>query len=230
MENEKTLEKIKKLLNLGKKTTFSGEAEKAMALAMRLAAKIGVNVDEIDAEEKPVIMTHLVWKEKASFTPWERRLAHGIASALGCVVMIHCGYKQQFEIIGTEEDACVFDAMYPFILKQLQGMYKEYKAQNEGNWNYFGENYYKKSWYYGAAVRIHERAQEIFRANSTQEEQAQYALVVADKLMVCKGYMTQNCPNATAMRRRKLYGSSSASKHGYQAAGRVSFAGNRIAG
>ena len=227
---EKTIEKIKKLLNLGKKTCYAGEAEKAMALAMRLAARIGVNIEDVEEPEKPLISEHLVWKEKANFSPWERRLAHGIANALGCLLLIRCEFRQRFKIIGTEEDACIFDAMYPFILKQLQMLYKEYKKQNESTWAWNRESFYKKSWYYGASARIYERAEEIFRTNATQEEQQQYALVVADKLVTCRDYMTKSLPNVTRMRSRPLSGSQAAYGSGYSAAGRVSFAGNRIEG
>ena len=36
-EQEKTIDKIRKLMNLGNKSMYKGEAENAMAAAMRLA-------------------------------------------------------------------------------------------------------------------------------------------------------------------------------------------------
>ena len=46
-EKQKVIEKIKKCLNLNKGTNFEGEAERAMAAAMKLAAGIGMTIDEI---------------------------------------------------------------------------------------------------------------------------------------------------------------------------------------
>lgn len=115
-ENEKTIDKIRKLMNLGNKTMYKGEAEQAMAAAMRLAAKIGVSLEDIKAEEKnSVIGEFPVYKRKASFALWEMRLALGIAHAIGCELVTVRDYRCYFEIIGTREDAELFDVLHDLI-------------------------------------------------------------------------------------------------------------------
>ena len=227
-ENEKTIDKIRKLMNLGNKTMYKGEAEQAMAAAMRLAAKIGVSLEDIKAEEKDSVIGEFpVYKRKASFALWERRLALGIAHALGCELVTVKYYRQCFfEIIGTREDAELFDVLHDLIRGQLQKMWKQYKADNVWRWSY-NTDYYKKPWYLGAASRIRERAMEIFQSTATEEERNQYALVVQNKLVVRKGWMADNLHTHQGRRSSFSY-SSSAYGSGYESAGRVSFASNRL--
>ena len=95
--NTKTIDKIKKLLKLGKETNFSGESDQALAAAMRLAAGLGMTVDEIslDEENPSEISEHNIYKEKYHFQKWELLLASGIADALGCVPYMRTGFVMQ---------------------------------------------------------------------------------------------------------------------------------------
>jgi hypothetical protein len=194
---------------------------------MRLAAKIGVSIDEIKAEEKDSVIGEFpVYKRKASFTLWERRLALGIAHALGCELVAVRDYRCYFEIIGTRGDAELFDVLHDLIRGQLQKMWRQCKADNVWRWSY-NVGYYQKSWHLGAASRIRERAMEIFQSTATEEEREQYALVVQNKLVVRKGWMADNLHTHQGRRSRFSY-STSAYGSGYESAGRVSFASNRL--
>ena len=227
--SEKTLETIKKLVNLSKGTNYAGEAEKALAAAIRLCAKIGINIEDIKQEseaERELIGKHYVWKEKASFSKWERYLAKGISDAFGAVLLISVSNKQQFEIIGTKTDADLFDAVFPVIVKQLSLLWREYKRENSAR--FYGEEYwFKQSWYIGAVTRISERAKEIFKNESTDAEKEKYSLMIIDKNKRVKDFL--NGIVTLKSKTRNFYTCGSAREAGYSAGGRVSFGNNRIA-
>ena len=226
-EQEKTIDKIRKLMNLGNKSMYRGEAENAMAAAMRLAAKIGVSLDDIKGEAKDTTIGEFpVFKRRASFSLWERVLAGGIAKAIGCHLVTCRGRRCYFEIIGTREDAELFDVLHDLVRGQLSTMWRQFKKDNEWRWSY-SVDYYKKSWYLGAASRIRERAMEIFQSSATEEEREQYALVIPNKLQVRKSWMDENM-NTVNGRRNSVHVSHAAWGCGYSSAGAVSFASNRL--
>ena len=181
IDKEKIIDKIKKLLKLGHKSSVKGEAENAIAAAMRLAAGIGISVEDVKMDEEEnaePIKEHYSEIHKFAFEKWERRLADGIADALGCVLLV-CGGRPYmvFSLVGTQKDIILFNWLYPYIKKQLHKLYKK-----------DFENYpcrmpakIRRSWFMGAVQRVNTRALEFFNAEATQEEQQQYALVVLNK-------------------------------------------------
>ena len=193
-EKNKVIEKIKKLLNLGNKTNFEGESQKALAAAMKLAAGIGMTVDEItleDKEEENKIDQNLVYKPKSMFQTWERTIAAGIADALGCILIYrHRKGLACFVLVGTKADAILFNWLYPYIMKQLSKLCSR-------DFDYFGYGFpskfvFQRSWYKGAAQRVIRMAREKFKEDTTQAEQEQYALVVADKKSRCENFINNN--------------------------------------
>lgn len=180
INKESVIEKIKKLLKLGKNTNFKGEADQALAAAMRLAAGIGLSVEDItpdDEENGDKIEEHETEIRKKTFEGWERFLASGLADALGCVSLICRGsYGARFNIVGTKSDVILFNWLFPYIKKQLQNLYRK---DIEGFRKVSG--YWRRSWFMGAVNRVNTRALEIFNREATPEERQQYALVVLNK-------------------------------------------------
>lgn len=214
-EKQKVIEKIKKCLNLNKGTNFEGEAERAMAAAMKLAAGIGMTIDEIrldDEEQTSKVSQNHVGEKRSKIPRWESSLGAGIADALGCVLVVNTDYDRKtfkwyesFILIGTPGDAVLFEWLYPYIIKQLRKLCHR-------DWNLFitgrevlleaNPGYRKsweRSWYKGAAYRVAESAEQKFKEQSTVEEQQQYALVVQDKKSKAEAFMQEQM-HVTQMR------------------------------
>ena len=206
-DKEKIIEKIKKLLKLEKNTNFEGEAENAMAAAMKLAAGIGLSVDEIKFEEEDDqnIQMHDVYKEKQRYEIWERKLACGIADALGCILLIGTLPPQTMNLIGTKGDSVLFQWLFPYVVKQLRALCR--RDYRMARCIYPSERAFQRSWYSGASYRVIKRARAIFRNQSTPDERAQYALVVADKRNRCQSFIDNsgmNVKDASDRRRKEL--------------------------
>lgn len=182
VDKDKIIDKIKKLLKLGRNSNVKGEAENAIAAAMRLAAGIGLSVEEITPDEEnktEPIKEYFTEIHKTTFEKWERSLADGIADALGCIVLF-CGrsnWYMRLSLVGTEKDVILFNWLYPYIKKQL---HKLYKKEFE-NYTFKTPGKIRRSWFMGAVERVNERALEFFNTEATQEERNQYALVVLNK-------------------------------------------------
>jgi len=182
IDKDKIINKIKKLLKLGRSSNVKGEAENAIAAAMRLAAGIGLSVEKITPDDKDKtepVKERFTEIHKTAFEKWERYLADGIADALGCVVLF-CGRSGEYmclSLVGTEKDVILFNWLYPYIKKQLHKLYRKefegYSSEMPGK--------IRRSFFMGAVKRVNERALEFFNADATQEERQQYALVVLNK-------------------------------------------------
>lgn len=218
------MEKIKKLLKLGKETDFQGESEKALSLAMKLAGQIGLSIEDVDLEEKHEdhnIDENLVYKPKYRFQVWERTLANGIADALGCVLVYrHRPDLACFVLIGTKTDAELFNFLYPYIVSQLNRLCRQ-DWLNIG-WQFGGKFTFERSWYRGAVQRVIMMARDKFKQETTVDEQQQYALVICNKKNRCEDYMKNNM-NVKESKDRKTNVDGVAAHAGYVAGGKVNF-------
>ena len=182
IDKDKIIDKIKKLLKLGRNSDVKGEAENAIAAAMRLAAGIGLSVEEISPDEEDKaekIEEHYSEIHKVSFERWEKKLASGLADALGCICL-YCGQSgvyMCFSIVGTKNDVILFNWLYPYIKKQLHKLYKK----DFENFSFKMSAKIRRSWFLGAVESVNRRAIEFFNSNATAEEQQKYALVVLNK-------------------------------------------------
>ena len=227
-DKNKVLDKIRKLLKLGKNTNFDGEAHQALAAAMRLAAGIGMTIEEVkmdpeNAEDKK-IDTFVHSKFRTSVPQWESLLANGVAKALGCVSLVMKRWQsgrniETICIVGTKADSELFFWLYPYIIQQLRKLCHR-------DWDNIGFAYsdnrkqWEKSWYIGAAVRVVEMAKDYFKENTTNDEQNQYALVVADKYKQAQNFVDQTLNVGTTRRRAQNH--DGMAKHlGYQSGGEV---------
>lgn len=227
--NEKIMDKIKKLMKLGKETNFQGEAEQALAAAMRLATRIGVKLADIETDDEETaqdtgIGAYLIWKEKSRLERWEKYLGSAIAGALGCKVVVQIAVGEQLKIIGTKQDAEIMDGLYIILISQLRKLWRQAKKDLGYKIACYGEHVVKLSWYTGAVSRIEERAKEMF----SEEEKQQYALVIADKALKVREYA--DGMNLTRSRSRSFSTLQGVREEGYKAGNRVSFASGRIAG
>lgn len=235
---QQVIEKIKKCLKLGKGTGFQGEADQALAAAMRLAASIGMTVDEIklDGEaENPSsqIGQNTVGAVRSKIPQWEGILATGIAHAIGCELVIHSGWNEKlqkraetFLLIGTQEDAVLFGWLYPFIISQLRRLCH----RDWDNWSRLPSNMaskpagyrkaWERSWYRGASFRVIETAQVKFKEQTTEQEQQQYALVVRSKMERVQQFMS-NQMNVRESKHRPQQVDRSAMSYGYESAKEV---------
>lgn len=229
--NEKIMDKIKKLMKLGKETNFQGEAEQALAAAIRLATRIGVKLADIETDDEETaqntgIGAYLIWKEKSRLERWEKYLCSAIAGALGCKAVVQidiCGHEQ-LKVIGTIQDAEIMDGLYIILISQLRKLWREAKKDLGYKIACYGEHVVKLSWYTGAVSRIEERAKEMF----SEEEKQQYALVIADKALKVREYA--DGMHLTRSRARRFSTLQGVREDGYKAGNRVSFASGRIAG
>jgi hypothetical protein len=227
--NEKIMDKIKKLMKLGKETNFQGEAEQALAAAMRLATRIGVKLADIETDDEETaqdtgIGAYLIWKEKSRLERWEKYLGSAIAGALGCKVVVQIAVGEQLKIIGTKQDAEIMDGLYIILISQLRKLWRQAKKDLGYKIACYGEHVVKLSWYTGAVSRIEERAKEMF----SEEEKQQYALVIADKALKVREYA--DGMHLTRSRARRFSTLQGVRADGYEAGNRVSFSSGRIAG
>lgn len=207
-DKEKTLDKIKKLLKLGKNTNFSGEAHQALAAAMRLAAGIGMTIEEIDIAEEDANQIGITTTGKfmAHIPYWQTILASGVGEALGYLVLIMSGRngnlkRESFRIVGTKADGALFCWLFPYLVKQMTKLCHR-------DWDLFGDPGYdrkkwQKSWYIGAVDRVVKMAKDFFNENATQDEQQQYALVVANKFQQAQDWANNQMKIHTSKSRKR---------------------------
>ena len=181
IDKDKIIDKIKKLLKLGRNSDVKGEAENAIAAAMRLAAGIGLSVEDVNPDEedngRPELLDTDIGR-RTRYESWDIVLAVGIAYALGCSLITSNGFRfHSFSLIGTKQDVVLFNWLFPYVRKQLLKLFRlEFPRSHK-----FVPPKYRRSWFIGAAERVGERALEFFNSSATAEEQQQDALVVAEK-------------------------------------------------
>lgn len=209
MDKQQIIEKIKKCLKLGKGSDFQGEAEQAMAAAMRLAAGIGMTIDQIkldgEAEnDKGAVGKNTVdGKVRSKIPQWEIILATGLAHAIGCELIVHTGFNEKtcktaewLILIGMPTDAVLFNWLYPYIVSQLRRLcHRDWKIWDNPILSATDKKKWERSWYRGAALRVVQSAREKFEEQTTKQEQQQYALVVRDKLETARQFMNQSYMN-----------------------------------
>lgn len=207
-DKDKTLDKIKKLLKLGKNTNFKGEAHQALAAAMRLAAGIGMTIEEIQIQDEDANQIGITSTGKfmAHIPYWQTILANGVGKALGCLVLVLSGSngrhtKESFRIVGTRADGALFCWLFPYLVKQMRTLCHR-------DWKQFGTDFddkkkWQKSWYIGATNRVIEMAKDFFKENATVEEQNQYALVVADKFKQAENWANNQMKIHTSKSRKR---------------------------
>jgi len=180
-ENDRILDKIRKLLKLGNHNDNQFEAEKAIATAMKLAAGIGMTVNEIGEEDEPekkTVEQTKVTKNK-TMEQWEWRLGNALCEAIGGE-LIHNKIRG-LEYVGYPADGELIRFLYEHCRKEIRRLcrldYNTFLQQGR----YMNESKFKRSYYDGAVDKIWEKAQAAFKQETSEAEQQQYALVLLDK-------------------------------------------------
>lgn len=124
--NSSLIEKIKKLLRLGKdKGATAAEASSALAKAQQLAAEHGISLSEIgEADEETGVLTHIS-------VPSLKGLPHRLASGL---IKRHFGVDTLFDstgakavmhIIGTPSQAQLAEYVYIYLVRALRQSWQQ---------------------------------------------------------------------------------------------------------
>lgn len=140
MDNQKIINKIKKLLALSERNSSDMEAESALLAAQRLMAEHGIIMDEVkEAEQNGDVVTSAYTEFIARMPWWHRALAKVIASNFKCDYTIHTlredgklnGRAARF--FGHPEDVEICKTVYCYAVRQagwLASVYaREYKKR-----------------------------------------------------------------------------------------------------
>jgi len=118
MDNERIVDKIKKLLAKAdsNKNSNEHEVEAAALMAQRLMAKYGVDVDEIDLQEMQEIVTGELNISK--HRSWKYRLSGVIADNFRCKKYFTTRKGScKLKFIGQKHDVAIANEMYVFLYK-----------------------------------------------------------------------------------------------------------------
>lgn len=178
MENtnqEKLLDKIKKLLALAESSNFH-EANLAMLTAHKLMKEHSINEGMLGiVEEIDVMRFKLAYKG----APWIRKLASSAAYAFSCCPVLHkLPRKYEISIIGTSGDLKIFGYMIEFALSIIEKLSK-LNISNAGRSALYS---YKIGIADGMSETLIEMAQADRKASRTESSEQEYGLIVKNKL------------------------------------------------
>lgn len=192
-------DKIRKLLALSHSTN-EHEAAQALAQAIRLAAKHGIDIDKLKGTEFSGSISEEDAMIKAGFKTWESQLFVGIAGIFGCTMLN--GYKfnskrgkcdRRLIVCGAEQDRAIVVYLAKYLHRQVQKLYVQNKKQVyhkvllEHLFSPMPTLYkIKQDYLCGAVITVLRSAKEIFKTEAPEEYRAQCALVLK------KEYAVQN--------------------------------------
>lgn len=132
-DKDKVMDKIKKLLALGKSPN-EGEATNAMAHAQALLMKHNLSMEEISDEEISDVIEQDVTGERSGIARWEQDLMGSIASSLNCRMIkskYHVPHKydpykyiarQKWRVVGSEADCVVTKYLIEYLKDALHSL------------------------------------------------------------------------------------------------------------
>lgn len=138
MENNKIIERVKKLLALANSSN-ENESESAMLKAQELMAKHKLQMKDISIEEKSKVIDEESNFEYTVKTQWKGNLALNIAENFGCHAYIefyNIGRRRKINLcfIGEEDNVEMTKVVYEYALKvceeRIKNIQKEYKKNN----------------------------------------------------------------------------------------------------
>lgn len=135
-EKNTAIEKIKKLLRLGKRTNHKAEAENALMKAQKLAMKHGLKIDEInDADVTQRIVQQRGEIKRASFE--RQRVWRLLFDHFGVDVLFNsyrgCLY------IGPEVNIAIGQHIEVFLLREASRAWDTYRAKREEEFSYLSK-------------------------------------------------------------------------------------------
>lgn len=182
MDTNPVIDRIRKLLEM---STANGateaEADTAMRLAAGLAAKHGIELSTIAKGDKKAEEAVNAFYRAEPLAVHEALLIRAAAVLFGCEANTPNYGKRGFFFIGTPSDIALAEVFYPYLLNQVEGIYKEALPKGLSKRD---RAEFRISFKNGCALRVLERAKDLIRDMSTNDTAAQAstghnALVVA---------------------------------------------------
>ena len=124
-QEQRIIERVRKLLRLGNKTNHRAEAEAAVAKAHEIAAGAGIAIDGIDADREAVRITHEDGGARAA--SHARKLARAIlGNHFGVLVLGSSTHGAAY--VGPAVNIAVARHVEVFLLRQCGALWKAYAA------------------------------------------------------------------------------------------------------
>lgn len=131
MSREKIIERIKKVLALGKGTNFEEEAEAAMLKAQEILLSHNLSMDDVelseDKIEKEVIHDKLD-QDTTGVPAWKIFIAHVIAKNFRVTTVTQSGWygRRNLVLIGLKQDVQVCKSVIMFAYQVFERLFVEY--------------------------------------------------------------------------------------------------------
>lgn len=142
MENERIIERVKKILALAENNPFQEEAETAMLKAQELLIAHGLTMAQVgDRKTKQDVIENGFYVTRV-VEQWMGMLLNVVADHARCKAFWnrHRNGYNSFEyravFIGTEDDAAVAGVMYQYAFKVIKELSKKYAVENSGGANH----------------------------------------------------------------------------------------------
>jgi hypothetical protein len=128
-QEQRIIERVRKLLRLGGKTNHRAEAEAAVAKAHEIAAGAGIAIDGIDADREAVRITHE--EGGARSRSHARKLCHGILkNHFGVCVLGSSTHGAAY--VGPAVNIAVARHVEVFLLRQCGALWSAYATKAHG--------------------------------------------------------------------------------------------------
>ena len=193
-DNDKTiLEKIRKLLALSKSDN-EYEAATALAAALRLATKYGLEMNQIEKEDTLEPVEHEDLFIRNQIGRWEILLFSGLADLFACEILtsrtLLAGYswpQTRVIIVGRKTDRLLVAHLCTYLRSAIKKMYATKKVFLEARFLRNSAYKIREDYCYGAVLAVLEKAEEMFRKSVTEDElKASTSLILAKQAAVTK--------------------------------------------
>lgn len=174
-------DKIKKMFALANdKGASEDEAATAMRLAMGLMAKYGIEQADLKDIEQPRTKRGAIMKFK--FEKHQVVIANAAAYLYGCRIIFYDMGKGGMQIVGRPENIDATEATMTFLFRQVEQLYKDNLPSGMTQQM---RSQYRKTFKFACAVRVEQRAYDLWREMCENETAARAAtgknaLVVAN--------------------------------------------------
>lgn len=125
-QDQRIIERIRKLLRLGAKTNHRAEAEAAIAKAHELAGEAGIAIDSIDADRESVRVTHEAGGPRS--LTYSRKLCHGILKRHFSVHVIGDSFSGAV-YVGPAVNIAIARHVENFLLRACAAAWSEYAVE-----------------------------------------------------------------------------------------------------
>lgn len=178
------LDKIKKLLALSKSEN-ENEAAIALAAAMRIAAEEGVDISGLDMNDEEILSA------ESSFEPQSRKIERWkcflwirISRMFGCAVYLNTFFnrdlklRHRIKIAGRKCDIEIADYLGCHLQRELLRLCRK-EIANVRKRRKLSAARLRESFLYGAAIRVIEKAEKLFKADPQGGIKTGYELILS---------------------------------------------------